>query len=98
MLLRKLISISFVLVSTITLLLTAIPQEVAFACRPCLCPTNTSVNCQGDYALYTKKQRNGNCNIEVLGIDPKTAKPRKALYVTAETIAKLPEKPENLCC
>lgn len=95
MLLRKLISISLMLISGLTLLLTAIPQEVAFACRPCVCPTNTSVNCQGDYALYTKQQKNGTCNIEVLGIDPKTAKPRKTLYVTAATLAKLPEKPET---
>ena len=95
MLLRKLVSISFMLVSAITLLLTAVPQQVAFACRPCVCPTNTSVNCQGDYALYTKKQKNGTCDIEVLGIDPKTAKPRKALYVTAKTLAKLPANPEK---
>ena len=95
MLLRKLISISLMLVSTVTLLLTAIPQEVAYACRPCVCPTNTSVNCQGDYALYTKKQKNGTCDIEVLGIDRKTAKPRKALYVTAKTLAKLPDNPET---
>ena len=95
MLLRKLVSISFMLVSAITLLLTAVPQQVAFACRPCVCPTNTSVNCQGDYALYTKKQKNGTCDIEVLGIDNKTGKPRKALYVTAKTLAKLPANPEK---
>jgi len=95
MLLRKLAPISVVLVTAITFILTALPQEVAFACRPCVCPTNTSVNCQGDYALYTKVQKNGTCNIEVLGIDRKTAKPRKALYVTAKTLAKLPDNPET---
>ncbi len=95
MLLRKLVSVSVVLISAITLFLTALPQEVALACRPCVCPTNTSVNCQGDYALYTKLQKNGTCNIEVLGIDRKTAKPRKALYVTSKTLAKLPDFPET---
>jgi len=93
--LRKLISISIMLVSALTLLWTAIPQAVAYACRPCVCPTNTSVNCQGDYALYTKVQKNGTCDIEVLGIDSKTGKPRKALYVTAKTLAKLPDNPEK---
>ena len=95
MLLRKLVSIGVVLGTAITFILTALPQEVAYACRPCVCPHNTSVNCQGDYALYTKVQKNGTCDIEVLGINPKTAKPRKALYVTAATLAKLPEKPET---
>lgn len=93
--LRKLVSASVVLVSTITLLLTALPQQVAYACLPCSCPQNTSINCYGDYALYTKKQRNGTCDIEVSGIDPKTARPRRALYVTAKTLAKLPDNPET---
>jgi len=93
--LRKLVSASFVLVSTLTLILTALPQQVTYACLPCACPKNTSLNCYGDYALYTKTQKNGTCDIEVLGIDSKTGKPRKALYVTAKTLAKLPANPEK---
>ena len=92
--LRKLVSIS-VLVATITLALTVLPQAVAYACRPCVCPTNTSVNCQGDYALYTKQNKNGTCHIEVLGIDNKTGKPRAALYVKSSVLAKLPDQPEK---
>lgn len=95
MLLRKLVSLSFVLISALTLIFTALPQQVTYACLPCACPKNTSINCYGDYALYTKTQKNGTCDIEVVGIDPKTAKPRKALYVTAATLAKLPANPEK---
>lgn len=93
--LRKLFSATAVLVSTITLLLTALPQQVTYACLPCACPTNTSINCYGDYALYTKTQKNGTCDIEVVGINPKTGKPRKALYVKASVLAKLPDNPEE---
>jgi hypothetical protein len=95
MLLRKLVSVSVVLVSAITLILTALPQQVAYACLPCACHKNTSVNCYGDYALYTKKHKSGKCDIEVLGIDPKTAQPRAALLVKDSTLAKLPDKPET---
>lgn len=95
MLLRKLFSMSVVLVSTITLILNALPQQVTYACLPCSCPKNTSINCYGDYALYTKTQKNGTCDIEVLGINPKTGKPRKAIYVSAANLAKLPENPET---
>ncbi len=38
---------------------------------------------------------NGTCDIEVVGINPKTGKPRKALYVKASTLAKLPDNPEE---
>ena len=93
--LRKFFSATAVLVSTITLLLTALPQQVTYACLPCACPTNTSINCYGDYALYTKTLKNGTCDIEVVGINPKTGKPRKALYVKASTLAKLPDNPEQ---
>ncbi|MBL8120374.1 MAG: hypothetical protein JNJ78_22780 [Anaerolineae bacterium] len=95
MLFRKLFSAAAALVTGLTLALTALPQQVTYACLPCACPTNTSINCYGDYALYTKVQRNGTCNIEVLGINPKTGKPRQALYVTAATLAKLSELPET---
>src|SRR5215217_6537059 len=93
--LRKLLPLSFILVSALTLLFTALPQQVTYACLPCACPKNTSINCYGDYALYTKKLKNGTCDIEVVGIDPKSGKPRKALYVTAKTLAKLPDNPEK---
>ena len=93
--LRKFSSVTLVLVLTITLVLTALPQRVTYACLPCSCTTNTSINCYGDYALYTKKQKNGTCDIEVVGIDPKTGKPRKALYVKASTLSKLSDNPEE---
>ncbi len=72
-----------------------LPSQKVEACLPCSCPTNTSINCYGDYALYTKVQKNGTCDIEVLGINPKTGKPRPALLVRASTLAKLPDNPET---
>ena len=95
MLIRKIFSGAMALISMLTLVLTALPQQVAYACLPCSCPQNTSINCYGDYALYTKAQKNGTCNIEVLGIDPKTGRPRRALYITNATLAKLPDNPET---
>ena len=95
MLIRKLFSGVAALVTMLTLVLTALPQQVTYACLPCACPKNTSINCYGDYALYTHTQKNSTCDIEVLGIDPKTGKPRPALYVRASTLAKLPEFPEK---
>lgn len=91
-LLRKLISAAVLLASGLIMLMTAIPAQ---ACLPCVCPTNTSINCYGDYALYTKVDKNGNCSIEVLGINPKTGKPRPAIYVSASALAKIPDLPEK---
>ncbi|MEZ4670926.1 MAG: hypothetical protein R3E39_23735 [Anaerolineae bacterium] len=95
MLIRKLFAGTAALVSMLTLALTALPQQVTYACLPCACPQNTSINCYGDYALYTHEYRNGTCDIEVLGINPKTGKPRPALYVRNSVLAKLPEFPET---
>jgi hypothetical protein len=89
---RKLISAAVLLASGLILLVVALPAQ---ACRPCVCPTNTSINCYGDYALYTHVDKRGNCAIEVLGINPKTGKPRPALYVTANALAKIPDLPEK---
>lgn len=93
--LRKVFSPLFVLVSTLTLLYLAIPRHSVLACLPCQCPTNTSINCYGDYALYTKVDKNDQCTIEVLGIDPKTGKPRPALLVKPRDLAKIPDQPEQ---
>lgn len=93
MLIRKLFSGVVALVTMLTLALTALPQQVTYACLPCACPQNTSINCYGDYALYTHTNKNGTCDIEVLGINPKTGKPRPALYVRASALAKLAEFP-----
>jgi hypothetical protein len=95
MLMRKIFSGGIALVSMLTLALTALPQQVTYACLPCACPQNTSVNCYGDYALYTHARENGSCDIEVLGINPKTGRPRPALYVRSSTLARLPEFPEK---
>jgi hypothetical protein len=95
MLFRKLFASVLALVTTLVIALAALPQQVAQACLPCACPTNTSINCYGDYALYTQVQKNGTCDIEVLGINPKTGKPRAAIYVRASALAKLPEFPET---
>lgn len=95
MLIRKLVAAATALSAVLTLILTALPQQVTYACLPCACPQNTSINCYGDYALYTHEMKNGTCDIEVLGINPKTGKPRPALYVRASALAKLPEFPET---
>lgn len=95
MLIRKLVSVVTALSAVLTLILTALPQQVTYACLPCACPQNTSINCYGDYALYTHTNKNGICDIEVLGINPKTGKPRPALLVRASTLAKLAEFPEK---
>ncbi len=91
-LIRKWISALVVVASAFIMLVMALPAQ---ACLPCVCPTNTSINCYGDYALYTHVDKNGDCAIEVLGINPKTGKPRPALYLTPRQLAKVPATPEK---
>lgn len=93
--LRKWLSAACALVSGLTILLAVIPSQVAYACLPCNCPTNRSLNCYGDFAIYTNTLRNGDCEILVLGVNSKTGKPREAIRATAKELAKLPEFPEQ---
>jgi hypothetical protein len=93
--LRKFIPAVCALVSGLTILLAALPSQVAYACLPCACPQNRSLNCYGDFAIYTNTLKNGDCEILVLGIDHETGKPREAIRATAKELAKLPELPEE---
>jgi hypothetical protein len=90
---QKVISAVVVFASGLIVAVMALPAQAM--CRPCVCPSNTSINCYGDYALYTHVDKNGDCSIEVLGINPKTGKPRPAIYVSARALAKLPDNPEK---
>lgn len=73
--------------------LVAIPTETAYACLPCDCPDNTSVNCWGPYQLYTDPDDDGQCFIDVWLIE--NGQGVDSLTVTAEDIADLPE-PEDI--
>lgn len=92
--LRKLMSLPLLLVAGITMLLAMLPTAVAYACLPCNCPTNRSLNCYGDYAVYTNVSKSGTCDILVLGVD-RRGRPREAIRATARELAKLPDKPEQ---
>lgn len=91
---RKFISLLLGSVTFLTLLIAAIPSQKANACLPCNCKTNRSLNCYGDYAVYTKTDKNGECYIQVLGVDRK-GKPRAAITATAKELADLPDVPEQ---
>lgn len=93
--LRKWIPAICALVSGLTILLAAIPSQVAYACLPCYCPHNRSLNCYGDFAIYTNSLKNGSCEILVLGVDHETGKPREAIRVNSKVLDKLPEFPEE---
>lgn len=93
MLFRKFISGVVILVGVITLLANALPSQVTYACLPCNCPKNRSLNCYGDYAIYTNvDKKTGDCEILVLGVDRK-GRPREVIRATASELAKLPDNP-----
>lgn len=93
--LRKLLVLAVSMLAVAVVAFLALPRERAYACLPCDCPTFTSVNCYGDYALYTHVEKNDTCTIEVLGIHPRTGKPRPALNVTEREWSKIPTNPET---
>ena len=92
---RKFAPAAVVFVVVMSALLVAIPTQAVYACLPCYCPHNRSLNCYGDYAVYTKMSKDGSsCYIQVLGVDRK-GKPRLAITATADELAKLPDKPDQ---
>lgn len=95
MLFRKLVSGTVAMVAGLTILLAALPSQVAMACLPCYCPENTSLNCFGDYAVYTNVDKNDRCEILVLDVNPDDGSPTLAIRATARQLAKLDENPEE---
>lgn len=93
--LRKLVSLGVASVIALTLLALAVPTQQAQACLPCYCPQNRSLNCFGDYAVYTNVDKNDRCEILILDINPDDGRPTLAIRVTARQLAKLPENPEE---
>ena len=88
--LRQRIAVIVSLVAGLLVLgLAAIPTGTAYACLPCDCPDNTSVNCFGPYQLYTDGDEDGECFIDVWLIEEGQGK--QALTLTAEDIADLPD-------
>jgi hypothetical protein len=84
LMMRKLLSSLLASMIAGVLVLLAVPSQKAEACLPCNCPTNTSVNCYGDFALYVRENsRTGVCTIEVLGVNPTTGRPRPAIRVSS---------------
>ena len=69
--------------------LVALPTDTAYACLPCDCPDNTSVNCFGPYQLYTDPDDDGECFIDIWIIEE--GQGVQALTVSAEDLAELPE-------
>ena len=76
----------------VVMALTLIPSGTAFACLPCDCPDNTSVNCFGPYQLYTDDDPEEGCSIDIWIIEEGQGK--QAIEVTADDIADLPEAEE----
>lgn len=95
MMFRNLVSLAVALVTVLTVLLLALPSQQAQACLPCYCPENRSLNCFGDYAVYTNVDKNDNCKILILDINPDNGRPTLALDVSARRLARLPETPKE---
>lgn len=93
--LRKFVSLGVASVIAFTLLVLAVPTRQAQACLPCYCPENRSLNCFGDYAVYTNVDKNDRCEILILDINPDDGSPTLAIRATARELAKLPETPEE---
>lgn len=95
MLLKRISVLVALIGGFIVMALSVLPTGTAYACLPCDCPDNTSVNCWGPYQLYTDPDEEGNCTIAVWVVEGGQGK--EALLVTAEEIAELPpvEEIEN---
>lgn len=95
MLARRLVSVVVLMVLGITALVVALPSQVAQACLPCYCPQNRSLNCYGNYAVYTNVDKNDKCDILILDINPDDGSPTLAIRATARQLAKLDDFPEE---
>lgn len=47
------------------LLVVAAPTETANACLPCYCPEDPTLNCFGDYAIFTNVDEAGVCRVDI---------------------------------
>jgi hypothetical protein len=69
--------------------LSVLPTGTAYACLPCACPDNTSINCWGPYQIYTDPDESGNCTISIWIVEA-DGQGKETLTLTAEDITELP--------
>lgn len=86
------------------LLTAAVPGDTAHACLPCYCPDNPTLNCFGDYAVFTKVDDAGTCRVDIYYVAPTggnllmswTAPELNNITVEAGTGATLIEATQNI--
>lgn len=94
--LRKIIFLALV-VSILALGIFALsPVKTANACLPCFCFNDPiqPINCYGKYSVFAIPRADyPGFDIQILTLDAK-GNGRQVIYVTAEALDRLPEKPE----
>ncbi|MDX1992164.1 MAG: hypothetical protein SF029_07235 [bacterium] len=82
------------LVGGLLVLIAARPSNDVQACQPCSCEVGTTVNCYGNYALFTPSTRNGSCRIDIYRLQD-NVRGRRIISVTQAEQDDLPEFPEE---
>lgn len=70
------------------------PVQKAYACLPCNCTFNPTLNCFGTYAAYTHGETIDTCRIEIAKVNA-WGYDELAISLTSEELAALPEAPEQ---
>lgn len=90
---RKWLNRIMLVVPFMVLGLLALPSGAAHACLPCYCPGNPTLNCYGDYAVFTQETASG-CAIEVYTVKPNQGGTLE-YTLTPRMISLLPIAPES---